>query len=164
MCHLLTDRPGRPFLFSNRLEKYLMEDVKILLPVKFRFNSVKRFDRRSRQMSQPIRGRGGNLVFPIDPKNANLVEGIEILLSVKFRCIPFSGFIEVEMSERPSCFSDRPEKHNVMWQMTLRSCFLSSFVEFCSAVPGFREVENVLANQMPDGCVVFRSARKTQIW
>ena len=69
-------------------------------------------------MSQPIRGQGGHLVFPIDPKNTNLVEDIEILLPVKFRCILFSGFRgEVENVSanqrpgRPSCFSDRPEKH-----------------------------------------------------
>ena len=42
-------------------------------------------------MSQPIRGQGGHLVFPIGPKNTNSVEA-------------------------------------------LRSCFLSSFVEFRSAV------------------------------
>ena len=36
-------------------------------------------------MSQPIRGKGGNLVFPIGPKNTNLVEDVEILLPVKFR-------------------------------------------------------------------------------
>ena len=37
------------------------------------------------KMSQPIRGQGGHLVFPIDPKNTNLVEDVEILLPVKFR-------------------------------------------------------------------------------
>ena len=37
------------------------------------------------KMSQPIRGQGGHLVFPIGPKNTNLVEGVEILLPVKFR-------------------------------------------------------------------------------
>ena len=42
--------------------------------------------------SQPIRGKGGHLVFPIDPKNTTLVEDIEILLPVKFRLTPFSGF------------------------------------------------------------------------
>ena len=36
-------------------------------------------------MSQPIRGQGGHLVFPIGPKNINLVEGVEILLPFKFR-------------------------------------------------------------------------------
>ena len=44
-------------------------------------------------MSQPIWGQGGHLVFPICPKNTNLVEGVEILLPVKFRWILFSGFI-----------------------------------------------------------------------
>ena len=43
-------------------------------------------------MSQPIRGQGGHLVFPIDPKNTNLVEDVEILLPVKFRQILFIGF------------------------------------------------------------------------
>ena len=36
-------------------------------------------------MSQPMRGQGGHLVFPIGLKNTNLVEGVEILLPVKFR-------------------------------------------------------------------------------
>ena len=70
------------------------------------------------KMSQPIRGQGGHHVFPIGPKNTNLVEDIEILLPVKFRWILFSGFRgEVENVSanqrpgRPSCFSDRPEKH-----------------------------------------------------
>ena len=36
-------------------------------------------------MSQPIRGQGGHLVFPIGPKNTNFVEDVEILLPVKFR-------------------------------------------------------------------------------
>ena len=43
-------------------------------------------------MSQPIRDQGGHLVFPIGPKNTNLVEGVEILVPVKFRSIPFSSF------------------------------------------------------------------------
>ena len=30
-------------------------------------------------------GQGGHLVFPIGPKNTNLVEDVEILLPVKFR-------------------------------------------------------------------------------
>ena len=44
------------------------------------------------KMSQPIRGQGGHLVFPIGPKNTKLVEDVEILLPVKFRWIPFSSF------------------------------------------------------------------------
>ena len=71
-------------------------------------------------MSQPIRGQGGHFVFLIGPKNTNLVEGVEILLPVKFLLILFSGFRgEVENVSanqrpgRPSCFSDRPEKHKL---------------------------------------------------
>ena len=33
-------------------------------------------------MSQPIRDKGGHLVFPIGPKNTNLVEDVEIVLPV----------------------------------------------------------------------------------
>ena len=91
------------------------------------------------KMSQPIRGQDGHLVFPIGPKNTNLIEDIKILLPVKFRWILFSGFREVENVSanqrpgRPSFFCDRPKKTQT-WQRMLRSCFLSSFVEFRSAV------------------------------
>ena len=71
-------------------------------------------------MSQLIRGQGDHLVFPIGPKNTNLVEGVEILLPVKFRSILFSDFRgEVENVSanqrpgRPSCFFERPEKHKL---------------------------------------------------
>ena len=71
-------------------------------------------------MSQPIRGQGGHLVFPICPKNTNLLEDIEILLPVMFRRILFSEFRgevkNVSANQRPgwpSCFSDRPEKHKL---------------------------------------------------
>ena len=71
-------------------------------------------------MSQPIRGQGGHFVFPIGPKNTNLVENVEILLPVKFRFIPFSGFREevknVSANQRPGLpfsFSDRPETHKL---------------------------------------------------
>ena len=71
------------------------------------------------KMSQQIWGQGSHLVFPISPKNTNLVEHIEILLPVKFLRIPFSGFRgEVknvsanQRQGRPSWFSNRPEKKN----------------------------------------------------
>ena len=72
-------------------------------------------------------------------KKTNLVEDVEILLPVKFRWIPFSGFREEvenvsanQRPGRPSCFSDWPGKTQT-WLRTLRSCFLSSFFEFRSA-------------------------------
>ena len=168
-------------------------------------------------MSQPIRGQGGHLVFPIGPKNTNLVEDIEILLTVKFRWIPFSSFRgEVENVSanqrpgRPSCFSDRPEKHKLgrgrwdlasckvllnsvqwfqrrspkllsqsearaailffrsarktqTWKRTLRSCFLSCFVEFHSAVS--EEKSKCLSQSEARAAILFfRLARKTQTW
>ena len=91
-------------------------------------------------MSHPIRGRGGHLVFQIGPKNTYLVEGFEILLSVKFRWIPFSGFRgEVENVSanlrpgRPSCFSDRPEKHKLgrgRWDLASCQDLLNSVQRF----------------------------------
>ena len=85
------------------------------------------------KMSQPIRGQGGHLVFPIGPKNTNLVEDVEILLPVKFPWIPFSSFrgeVEnVSANQRPwrtSCFSDRPEKHKLgRGHWDLASCYVS---------------------------------------
>ena len=72
-------------------------------------------------MSQPIRGLGGHFLFPIGPTHTNLIEDVEILLPIKFRLIPFSGFGgEVENVSanqrpvRPSCFSDRPENTNLV--------------------------------------------------
>ena len=35
-------------------------------------------------MSQPIRDQSGHPVYPIGPKNTNLVEDVEILRPVKF--------------------------------------------------------------------------------
>ena len=49
-------------------------------------------------ISQPIRGRGGHLVFPIISKNTNFVEDITILPPVRLGLIPFSGLREVKMS------------------------------------------------------------------
>ena len=70
-------------------------------------------------MSQQIKGHDDHFIFSIDMKNTNFVEDVEIMLLVKFLCIPFSGFREVEnvsANQRPgrsSCFSDRPEKQKL---------------------------------------------------
>ena len=91
-------------------------------------------------MSQPIRGQGGHLVFPISLKNTNLVEDVEILLLVKFCWIPFSGFrgeVEnVSANQRPgwpSCFSDKPEKHKLGrggWDLASCKVWLNSVQRF----------------------------------
>ena len=47
-------------------------------------NSVQWFLEEKSKTPQQIRTQGGHLVFPISPKNTNLVEDVEILLPVKF--------------------------------------------------------------------------------
>ena len=120
-------------------------------------------------MSQPIRGQGGHLVSPISPKNTNLVEDVEILLPVKFRWIPFSGFRgEVENVSanqrpgRPSCFSDRPEKHKLC-----RGCWdLASCKVSLNSVQRFQRRSRKCLSQSEARAAIlfFRSARKTQTW
>ena len=105
------------------------------------------------KMSQPIRGQRGHLVFLICLKNTNLVEDVEILLPVKFRWIPFSGFWgEVENVSanqrpgRPSCFSDRPKNTNLVEDVEILLPVKFCWIPFT----GFRgEVKNVSANQRP---------------
>ena len=53
----------------------LVEDVKILLPVKFSLKSGQQFQRKSQNMSQPIRGQGGHIVFLDQPKKHKLGRG-----------------------------------------------------------------------------------------
>ena len=71
-------------------------------------------------MSQPIMCHVGHLIFPIAPKNTNLVEDIEIFFPVKFRRNLFSGFREVENVSanqrlgQPSCFSISPKNTNLV--------------------------------------------------
>ena len=55
--------------------KNLVEDVQILLPVKFPLSPFSSF-RAEVEMSQPIRGQGGHLFFLIGTKNTNLVEDV----------------------------------------------------------------------------------------
>ena len=118
MCHLFwwIGQGGNFYSLFSPKNTSLVEDVKILLPV-VSLNTVQQFQRKSQNKSQPIRGQGGHIAYWISPKNTNLVEDVENLLSVKFRWIPFSGFIgEIENVSanqrpgRPSCDSDQPEK------------------------------------------------------
>ena len=121
------------------------------------------------KMSQPIRGQGGHLVFPISPKNTNLVEDVEILLPVQFRWIPFSGFRgEVENVSanqrpgRPSCFSDRPEKHKIgrgRWDLASYEVLLISVQRFQR-----RSRKCLSQSEARAAILFFRSAQKTQTW
>ena len=99
------------------LNTNLVEDVEILLPVKFSLNFIQRFQRRSRKCLSQSEARVAILFFRSVWKNTNLVEEVEILLPVNFQWIPFSGFREevenVSDNQRPgppSCFSNQPNK------------------------------------------------------
>ena len=122
------------------------------------------------KMSQPIRGQGGHLVFPIGPKNINLVENLEILLPVEFRWIPFSGFrggVEnVSANQkpgRPSCFSDRPEKKTKLdrgrWDLASCQVLLNSVQRFQR-----RSRKCLSQSEARAAILFFRSTRKTQTW
>ena len=84
--------------------------------------------------------QGGHLVFSICPKNINLVEDVEILLPVKFHLIPFSSFrgeVKKSLSQseaRTAILFFWSAWKTQTWWRTLRSCFLSSFVECHSVV------------------------------
>ena len=114
-------------------------------------------------------GQGGHLVFPACPKNTNLVEDVEIFLPVNFCWIPFSGFRgEVEnvsanqRQARPSCFSDRPEKHKLgRGRWDLASCQVS-----LNSVQRFQRRSRKCLSQSKARAAIllFRSARKTQTW
>ena len=93
----------------------LVEDIKILLPVKFRWNLLSGL-REVENVSGNKSPRWPSY-FSDRPENTNLVGNVEILRPVRFRWIRVSGFREevehVSANQRPgwsSSFSDRPEK------------------------------------------------------
>ena len=133
--------PGRPSCFSDRPKNHKLGRGRWdLASCQVSLNSVQRFQRRSRKCLSQSEARAAILFFPISPKNTNLVEDVEILLPVKFRWIPFSGFRgEVENVSanqrpgRPSCFSDRPEKHKLGrggWDLASCKVWLNSVQRF----------------------------------
>ena len=99
-------------------------------------------------------GQGGKFYSLFGPKNTNLVEDVENLLSVKFRWILFSGFrrkVEnVSANKRPGqpfCFFPIGLKNtNVVEGIESLLPVMFRWIPFS----GFRgEVENVSANQRP---------------
>ena len=117
----------------------LVEDIEILFPVKFRWIPYSVFRAEVRYVSANQRPGRPSCFFSTNPKNTNLVEDIEILLPAKFRLIPFNGFRgEVEILSQSEAraailfFPIRPKTQ--IWKRMLSSCFLSSFIEFCSVV------------------------------
>ena len=114
-------------------------------------------------MSLTIR-RGRRSCFSNRPENTNLVEDIEILLPVKFRWIPFSGFREVKNVSanrrpgRPFYFSDRQK--NTPTNLVEDAEILFP-VKFCwIPFSGFREVKSVSAKLRPGRPFYFTIGKK----
>ena len=86
-------RPGWPYLISDRLEKHKLGRRRWdLASCQVSLYSVQRFQKRNRKCFN-IRDQDGHIGFPISPKKkTNLVEDVEILFPIKFRGITFSGF------------------------------------------------------------------------
>ena len=104
------------------------------------------------KMSQQIIGQGGHFVFPIHLKNTNLVEGVEILLPIKFRRIPFTVSEEKSKMSQPI----RGQGSHLVFPISPKNTNLVEAVEIFLPIKfhwipfsGFREVENVSANQRP---------------
>ena len=163
-------RLGRPSCFSDRPEKHKLGRGRWdLASCQVSLNFVQRFQRRSRKCLSQSEARVAILFFPIGPKNTNLVEDVKILLPVKFRWIPFSGFRgEVENVStnqrpgRPSCFSDRPEKHKLgrgRWDLASCQVSLNSILQFQR-----RSRKCLSQSEARAAILFFRSARKTQTW
>ena len=75
-------------------------------------------------MSQPIRGQGSHLVFPIVPKNTNLVEDINLRFCYLSSVVEFRSAVSDEKSKMLS----KSEVRTVILffrqaRKTLRSCY-----------------------------------------
>ena len=137
------NRSNRTAWFSTRPKntRTLVEDVEILIPVKFCWIPFSGF-RGKVEISQPIIGQGGHLVFFFQsiPQNTNKVVGVEILISVKFRWIPFWCFrwdIETVSANqrpgRPTCFSYQPQTQQYgrgRWALDFCQVLLNSVLQF----------------------------------
>ena len=112
MCHLFLGigQGGHFFcLLIGPKNTNLVEDAEILLPVKFHWISLQRFQTRSRKCLSQSEARAALLFFQwwIGPKNTNLVQDVEILLPVKFSSLVLSYF---RRRRRLTIF--RPTKRN----------------------------------------------------
>ena len=162
-------RPGRQSCFSDRPEKHKLGRGRWdLASYQVSLKSVQRFQRRSQKCLSQSEARRPSW-FSVWPKNTNLVEGVEILLPVKFHWIPLSGFYRevknVSANQRlgrPSCFSDRPEKHKLgrgLWDLASCQVLLNSVQRFQR-----RSRKCLSQSEARAAILFFRSARKTQTW
>ena len=115
-----------------------------------------------------IRGWGGHLVFPIGPRNTNVVEDVKFLLPVKFQQIPFSDFREEV--ENVSA-NQRPCSHLIFFRSARKIQTLVEEAEFLSLFK-FRKFRSVVLEgtskcfcQAGDESAILLFYRpKTQTW
>ena len=158
----------RTFLFTDRPKiTTLVEDVEILLPVKFLWIPFSGFRGEVENVSANQRPRRPSC-FSYQPEKHLLGRWCKILLPVKCQWIPFSRFRgEVEnvwanhRPGRPSCFSDRPAKKigTVRWDFASCQVSLISVQRFQW---GSRKC--LSQSEVRAAILFFRSARKTQTW
>ena len=136
----INQRPRQPSCFSDWPEKHkLVRGRWDLASCQVSLNFVQQFQ-RSRKCLRQSEATAAIFFLPIRQKNTNLVEDVEILLPVKFWCIPFSGFREevenVSANQRPwrlSCFSDRHKNHKLgrgRWDFASCQVLLNSVQRF----------------------------------
>ena len=159
---------GRPLCFSDWPKKYqLGRGLWDLASCQVLLNSGQWFQRRSWKCLSQSEARAA-ILFLRSAQNTNLVEDVEVLLPVKFCWIPFSGFREgvenVSAKEaRAAILFIQSARKTKIWWRTLRSCFLSSFVEFRLVVSEEKsKMSQPIRGQGRH--LVFRSARKTLTW
>ena len=161
------DWSGRPFFNLSARKHKIGIGCWDLASCQVLLNSVQQFERKNPKCLSQWETGAAILVFPIGPKNTNLVEEVEILFSDIFCWIPFSGFRgEVENVSanqkpgRPSCFSDQPAKHKIgkgRWDLAFCQVSLNSVQWFQ------RRSEKCLSQSEVRATILFfRSARKTQ--
>ena len=131
--HPIIGQVGHPVFPIGQKNTSLVEDVDILLPVKFRWVPLSSFKGEVDNVSTNKRPGLSSCFSDRPGKKTNLIEDVEILLTVNFRWIPFSGFKgEVKNGSanlrpgRPACYSDRSKTHKLgRWRWYLTSCQVS---------------------------------------
>ena len=146
----------------------LVEDVEILLPIKFRWIPLSVFREEIKNVSANQRP-GRPSCFTDQPEKHKLGRGHWDFASYQVSLNSFSGFSEEvenvsanQRPGRPSCFSDRPIKHKLgrrLWD-------LASYQVSLNFVQRFQRRSRKCLSQSEARAAIlfFRSALKTQTW
>ena len=146
----------------------LVEDVEILIPVKFPLNSAQRFQRRSRKCLGQSEARTAMLFFR-STRKTQLGRGHWDLASCQVSLNSVQRFQRrikvisaIQRSWRSSCFSDWPEKKKLgrgRWDFASCQVSLNSVQQFQR-----RSRKCLSQSEARAAILFFRLARKTQSW